>query len=168
MRPVKLDLVGRKFGRLIAVKRTANFKRQVRWLCKCDCGIKVVVYAGHLKNGNTKSCGCYQREATSKARRIHGHSRTNSLTYHSWRGMIQRCTDKNAENYDRYGGRGITVCSRWLDSFEIFLSDMGERTDRKLSIDRIKTSGNYEPTNCRWATYKQQAKNRRNHAITTR
>ncbi len=156
-----INLIGKKFGRLVVIKRMDNNKqRQSMWLCVCDCGNEKIILGYNLKNSNTKSCGCLQIEKVTK----HGYS--TSKTYNSWRHMIQRCADLNHKFYHNYGGRGITVCKKWL-KFENFLEDMGEPPSAKHSIDRINNNGNYCKSNCRWATRKEQVSDMRNNLYFT-
>jgi len=127
------------------------------WNCICECGKTAVVRAKLLLNGDTQSCHCLRWERLGESIRKHGESGTPE--YRSWAAMLQRCLNPKDASYHRYGGRGITVCKRWL-KLENFLSDMGKRGDG-LSLDRINNNGNYEPGNCRWATTKQQHANTR-------
>jgi len=173
-----IDITSQRYGRLTVIRRLPNDKnRNARWLCKCDCGIETEALAFCLRSGHTKSCGCLVLESSAAIGRAnsvalvrHGHaanrSRNASRTYKTWRSMKDRCTNPKHHAWKHYGGRGIKVCSRWLNSFESFLADMGERPDG-LSIDRINNDGNYEPRNCHWATWKQQANNRRNNRPVT-
>lgn len=155
------------YGRLTA-QRPLNAKpRQAShqlWLCLCACGTEAVVRADHLLSGHTSSCGCVQREIAAVIHTTHGHSLegTRSPTYQSWRSMRERCEIAAHPHYQRYGGRGIRVCERWLgpEGFANFLRDMGERPSGKHSIDRIDNEGNYEPSNCKWSTMAQQHQNR--------
>lgn len=157
------DHTGSRFGRLTVVGRAGTSpSKKVLWLCNCDCGEQATCIAQELTTGSTKSCGCLRREVTSQRATTHGMCRDGSLPpeYHSWSNMIQRCTNPNNPKYDDYGGRGITVCARWVDSFESFLEDMGEKPEG-YSVERINNNGNYEPGNCRWATQAEQVINSR-------
>ncbi len=157
--PKFIDLTKRKFGRLTVVKRVNNNKYgSSRWLCKCDCSQKVITLGNSLTGGDTKSCGCLRIK--------HGHTAglKRSKTYISWYHMIQRCTNPNDRHYHDYGGRGITVCKRWRNSFENFLEDIGE-APKGLQIDRINNDKGYYKINCRWTTSKTNNRNRRNNHL---
>jgi len=168
------DLIGEPFGRLSVLSdsglRASN--GGVIWRCLCSCSNIINVAAGDLTKGTTKSCGCLQKELVreraielGKSRTTHGASYTPE--YRVWNGMIQRCNNTNEYSYKNYGGRGITVCDRWLHSFENFYADMGSRPSDNHTIERRVNDGNYESNNCYWATKIEQANNRRsNHFVT--
>lgn len=154
----KRNLVGLKFGLLtvISYRKSSRGSGKV-WFCRCDCGSKFLTQSNKLTSGHTKSCGCLRLK--------HGHSSHPSPEYRTWTGMITRCLNKNHIAYHYYGGRGIKVCAKWADSFVRFLDDMGPRP-RGVTLDRINSNGNYEPSNCRWATKGVQQNNKRdNHII---
>lgn len=147
------NFAGYRFGRLVALVKDYRTRK---WLCVCDCGSFSTVSIYKLWDGLTKSCGCLNRDNSSVRKTTHGLSKS-SRAYHTWYGMRQRCQNKNSPKYPRYGGRGITVCERW-EAFENFLQDMGE-PPKGTSLDRVNNDGNYEPSNCRWATPTQQVLN---------
>ena len=160
------DLTGKRFGRLVAIKNVGKNKHgRPLWECICDCGKVMVVNSNAIKRGNTKSCGCLNVEKRGSSNRTHGMSRTK--TYISWTAMKARCYDKSNKAYNRYGGRGIVICDRWLNSFENFLNDMGERPFRGATVERIDNAGSYSPDNCKWAGLTEQGRNKRNNKLIT-
>lgn len=144
------DISNQKFGRLLALN-ISYIKDGAYWNCKCDCGNICIVYGARLRNGVTKSCGCIVETRKGLS---------TSPTYRTYQSMIQRCYDNKVPHYNRYGGKGITVCEEWRNSFEKFKEDMGERPLNK-TIDRIDSSLGYFKENCRWLTPKEQAYNKK-------
>jgi len=153
-----IDITGMKFGRWTVIRKVKS-KSRTRWLCRCECGTEKEIQGAGITSGRSKSCGCLRAELpmTNLLKSVTRHGKTNTPTWKSWWAMIKRCSYKNAINFERYGGRGISVCERWKN-FENFLADMGERPTG-MSIDRINVDGNYEPSNCRWATALEQNRN---------
>jgi len=159
--PPKLNLTGKVFGRLVAIGPVGRAKYGVFWFCVCECFNTTKVIAASLTQRKTRSCGCLHYETVSKngrATTTHGGRRRGpgqSTLYRIWTDMIRRCHNPNREGYKNYGGRGITVCDRWLgdDGFVNFRADMGERPSNKHSINRIDNDGIYQPSNCEWTTH---------------
>jgi hypothetical protein len=158
-----IDLTGQRYGRLAVISFANSNGRTVRWHCKCDCGAERIVSTTSLRSGTSQSCGCYARERTSETSFVHGMS--NTKIYRLWRSMHERCYDPKNNSYRYYGAKGITVCERW-HQFENFYADMGERP-ADMSLDRIKSTKEYSKENCRWATLKDQARNRRSSRFLT-
>ncbi len=155
-----IDLTGQTYGRLKVIKKLARVNKQQRWLCECDCGKIVDCQGGNLRSGQTRSCGCLSKEIAGNRFRTHGMSKTSE--FYIWHGIRCRCHNKSDPAYKWYGALGVTVCDQWRTSFEAFIADVGFRPSKKHSLDRINPYGNYEPSNCRWATWSEQASNKRN------
>lgn len=161
------DLTGQRFERLTVIERADNTKKgQARWLCKCDCGATCIADGVHLRRGEIKSCGCLSRENTIKRSTKHGMKRrmSSNKIYSTWQNVKQRCLDKSAPHYAEYGARGITICEEWQTDFQAFfdyVSKLEHFNEEGYTLDRINNDGNYEPGNVRWATRKEQTRNRR-------
>lgn len=162
MRGVFTDLTGRVFCWLTVLSYAGSDKyRNSRWLCRCQCGKELVVFGIALKNGNSKSCGCFNRKQTSERRLEHGQSAAHrTKEYSAWISAKGRCYNPNDRKYQRYGARGIIMCDLWRESFLEFFNHMGKCPPGYL-LDRINNDGNYEPGNCRWTTPKISANNRK-------
>lgn len=150
-----IDITGKRFGRLVAIKFSHSKGGHYFWECLCDCGNKVVIGKGNIVGGHTKSCGCLRREI------IHGMAGTKE--YKIWTEMLQRCRNPNNKAYKHYGGRGITVCKKWL-KFENFFTDMGKRPEGTW-LERRNNDSDYKPSNCGWATPREQHRNTRANKI---
>jgi len=157
MKNKTLDLTGQRFGKLVVISKTISDNYKSRWLCQCDCGNQTIVLIDNLKSGHTKSCGCFRKELRVK------HNMCGISVYNIWVTMNQRCNNKKHIGYKNYGGRGITVCNRW-HQFESFYKDMGDRPEG-LTLERINNNSNYELSNCKWATQREQANNTRRNVI---
>lgn len=160
------NLVGKKYGRLLVIKRMKSVNGKAKWLCKCDCGNECVVYATSLKSGNTQSCGCYKRE---NAKKLYSTVRQNDKRlYAVWNGIKQRCTNPNNTAYHNYGGRGIKICNEWANNYKSFYDwAISAGYKKGKEIDRIDNNGNYEPDNCRFVDEETQANNKRNVRLYT-
>lgn len=168
-----IDMTGQRFGRWLVVGRASipadSSNRDARWEVVCDCGNRNIVTRTSLVRGESQSCGCLQRELTAQVtpKRFRTHGMTETPEYNIWCLMKRRCTNPQCRAYPRYGGRGITVCDRWLHSFENFYADMGPRPSPKHSIDRIDNDRGYSPDNCRWADSSEQGYNTRDTTMLT-
>lgn len=160
--PAATNLTGQRFGRLVALRQT-RLRERTAHECICDCGNTIVVRSHSLIEGNTSSCGCLVRDLISK--RTRKHLDTKSVEHITWRRMKVRCQNPKDKSFANYGGRGIKVCDRWLNDYSAFLADMGRRPSPRHSLDRKDVNGDYEPSNCRWATMLEQNNNRRSNRL---
>ncbi len=158
------DVTGQRFNKLTALEVAS--RSPTKWLCQCDCGRQTVVSSASLRRGKTKSCGCHRRTEIANRTRKHGDSH-RAPEHRAWCKMLARCRNPNDNVFHHYGGRGIRVCDAWSHSYEAFLRDMGRRPSLAHSLDRVDVNGDYEPSNCRWATKVEQMRNTRdNHVLT--
>jgi len=153
--PRFLNLAGQRYERLTVLDHFVIVNHLTKWLCRCSCGNQKWIRANSLRRGVTISCGCIRNRGN---RLKHGMTRTK--IYRAWANMKTRCSNLQRQEFNRYAGRGIELCERWMN-FENFLADVGQPPSPKHSIDRIDNDGNYEPGNVRWATFTQQMANRR-------
>jgi hypothetical protein len=155
-----IDMTGKKFGRLLVLERHGtDSDNKATWVCQCECGNQIITQGKSLRKGFTVSCGCFRVDLVAAKNTTHG--KYGTPENRAWNSMKRRCYNSHSKDYENYGGRGITVCERWINSFENFLSDMGLRPSSQHSIDRKNVNGNYEPSNCKWATPIEQRHNRR-------
>ncbi len=169
----KLDLTGSKIGRLSVLSSTEKrYRGQIVWLCRCDCGKLTEVFTGNLISGNTKSCGCLQREIARNIKLKHGDNcnKKRVRLYRIYHQIKQRCLNRNHSAFKRYGGRGIKVCAEWLNSYPAFKAwALANGYHDDLTIDRIDSDGDYCPENCRWISLSENSRNgclkrwRKNH-----
>lgn len=160
------DLSGFVFGAWEVIERAANKGTRTAWTCQCACGVVSAVAAVHLIGGKSASCGCSKKKS-GRDHPNYRHGGSGSRLYQTWASMIQRCTNPHHKSFDRYGGRGVTICQEWRDSFEAFAVHVGEPPSMDHSIDRIENSRGYEPGNVRWATPTTQSRNRRGRHMVT-
>lgn len=168
MKTTSKNIIGQRFNRLTALRRYGvDGKGQAKWVCRCACGNTKIVVGVLLRDGRVQSCGCLVRDSNIARSLTHGHTRNGRATseFSTWKSMLERCYKLYAPQYKNYGRRGIRVCKRW-EKFENFILDMGKKPTAKHSLDRIDNNKHYTASNCRWATYAEQNRNKRtNHII---
>lgn len=163
-----IDEAGNRYGRLTVVGLSTVQKGSAPlWYCSCDCGGSIDVPGSPLRKGKVVGCGCVQRERSKAANTTHGAFYSHPAEYRAWSEAKRRCFNANAKCYPRYGGRGITMCDEWKSDFSAFLRDLGPRPTPEHSLDRIDNNGDYRPGNCRWATAKEQNRNKRSNRLVT-
>lgn len=156
------ELTGQKFGKLTVIKRVGNDKFGLPlWECECECGSIAIVSGQRLREGRTKSCGCFKKEAITK------HGMTNTRLHRIWSNMRARCNNPNRREYKYYGQKGIEICNEWNDFTTFYEWAINNGYKEGLTLDRIDVNGNYEPLNCRWTTAKEQGNNRSNNHLIT-
>lgn len=161
------DLTGQRFGRLEVIGIDDNSGRKTNWICQCDCGGVKIVRSDSLQSGAIKSCGCLKKEQDKEnLTKHHSHKQSGTRLYHTWIGLKGRCQNEHNARYSNYGGRGISVCVEWDKSFQAFYDwSLDNGYEETLTIDRINNDGNYEPSNCRWTTIKEQCNNRSTNIV---
>lgn len=171
----KKDITGQRFGRLTVISFSHRNGAKLYWKCRCDCGKEIITRGDGLKSGHTNSCGCYNREILKNAKWNETHGKSRTKIHGIWFNMKRRCYDPNSDEYPNYGGRGIEICPEWLgehgaENFIKWAYSTGYDENAEFgecTIDRIDTNGNYEPSNCRWSTMKEQGNNKRNNRYIT-
>lgn len=161
-----IDLTGKQFGQLMVLAKAQSVSGRAAWVCRCACGCEKVVIGQLLRREAVVSCGCQaKKRAREMGRANKRHGMTNTPEFRTWTALISRCMNPKDYRYKRYGGRGITVCERWLESFENFVKDVGEQPFVGAELDRKNNDGNYEPKNCHWVTSKENNNNRSSNRV---